>query len=490
MRAPSPLSLLLGLGLLGGCPKSEDTDTDDTSDTDTADTDTDTDTDTDSDVVLAPPIHEALDCGTLGEVGGLGGGTEMQRHDFDLEQFPLARCNDGTAAFFYFRPGVNTGVNRWAIQLQGGGSCNSPESCFDRWCSADTNFGMQGMTANASPANTNGRGILERIEDNPLGDYNHVFVRYCSSDVWAGTTSDVQVTGPHPLTDVEVTATMQFQGANIVDAVLDTLRQDGVPGLTYTLDGGSTPMPDLDAAHVVVFAGASAGGAGVANQGDRVAALLAEHSECEGAGCPLDVFLLIDSITGPLREDLPFDQNRLCLEADACTWDEAMALDATLGSGPLQAPLGDASCEAQQGTAGHAHWCLDPNFVVHNHITTPMFVRMGQFDTLIGSSYIDGGLVPDGQAFAAGVREDMLALTDPDNAAEGAAMTKAPGVFAPACSDHETLSDHAQVYDATIDVAGDDLSMFDAIRAWRLGTTVEPAIASEFADGFCPPPAR
>ena len=54
---------------------------------------------------------------------------------------PGAVCNDGTPAVMYVRAARSgatepdgPSANRWAIHLEGGGSCESFEDCGARWC--------------------------------------------------------------------------------------------------------------------------------------------------------------------------------------------------------------------------------------------------------------------------------------------------------------------------------------------------------------------
>nr|MBP8298126.1 hypothetical protein [Burkholderiales bacterium] len=253
----------------------------------------------------SPLISEALDCGTLASAGGLAEGSLpaiLQRHALDLAKFPDAQCNDGTGAVMYFRPYTGAAnQDKWVIQLQGGGNCTYPEECAKRWCSVDTNFGMTQMTANVAPRRgINGNGILGRsseqaiVSGNPHEGYNHVLVRYCSSDNWSGTARDADFEAPHPVTGASTRMRAHFLGSRILDAAIATLRQDGVPALAYSgTNGGAnggvaTAMPDLDAADEVLFAGASAGGAGVTANLDRIRDVLrAANTKCTGATCPL-----------------------------------------------------------------------------------------------------------------------------------------------------------------------------------------------------------
>lgn len=448
--------------------------------------------DTDDTASAVPEIADVLDCGTVGVAGGIGGGTDLQRQDLDETEFPDALCNDGTVGFFYFRPyeGV-VNRDRWVIQLQGGGACANPTSCLARWCSVDTNFGMQGMTGTESPeSGIRGDGILARRGDNPTGGFNQVFVRYCSSDAWAGTRRDAVVTGAHPVTGEDVTVRMHFGGARIVDAVLATLRQDGQDAPTYTLDGGSTALPDLDDAAIVVLAGGSAGGAGTIRNGDRVGEVLRAHNTaCQGASCPLDYSLLVDSITGPSIEHYDYSATRLCTEFGVCSYEDHMSETREIGGFALYESIDEPSCASVHATDGALWKCADNGHVVRHHVTTPMIVRMGQTDSNLSADAVEAGYRVDGEpldlaTYARLVREDLAALAIPGNSEEGDSMSVAPAVFAPTCADHETLGNNASVYGVTIDVEGSPTDLFGLAATWRTG---EPAvaIASGPADNSC-----
>lgn len=476
------------VSLLGCAPEPKD-DADDT--VETAETDDTTETPTDT----TPTIDEALDCGTMGDAGGIGGGTALQRVDLDLDRFPHAHCNDGTPGFFYFRPATSAETaDKWIIQLQGGGSCDSGEACFERWCSVDTAFGMQGMTATASPVQgIRDGGILNRAMgvQNPLADYNQVFVRYCSSDTWSGTAGDVVLTAPHPVTGEDVTARLFFEGRNIVDAVLTTLRQDGAPALSYTLDGGSTALSDLDDATFVSLAGASGGGAGTIFNADRVGELLREHNTaCQAGTCPLEYRVLIDSIFGPTRETLDYTQTPLCTELGLCDYAAHYSSVYSDGDWVMKGSIEEASCATYHAADGELWRCADAGHVVRNHVTTPLFVRMGLADSLISDSYVEPGFAYNGERvdirlFGNLVAEQLVALTDPANAEEGDAFTVAPGVFGPACPRHETLSDDGSTYETTVNHTTEPTPMFRAIVGWLAGLSPVAVVSEDGRDATC-----
>ncbi|MEW5740050.1 MAG: pectin acetylesterase-family hydrolase [Myxococcota bacterium] len=442
-------------------------------------------------------IGEVLTCGKLGMAGGLAPGNELQRHDFDTTEFPDALCNDGTPALFYFRPASSPqSRNRWLIQLQGGGSCESANSCAQRWCSEDTAFGMQGMSARPAPAAINARGIFERRADNPFGTWNHVFLKYCSSDQWAGTRRDVVVNGVDPLDGGPRTYRLHVLGTAIIDAATEVLRRDAGTGLVFTLGDAGTPLADLDDAEIVVLAGASGGGAGTINNADRLRALLrATNTNCQGASCPLVFRALIDSIIGPSLETLDFSTSVGC-DAGICDYVTMRNVAASTGGPALWGMREDESCvswhQANAPTLRNA--CNDVGHVMRNHLVTPFFVRQGQTDQLISSTLLaqnfsvpDGGVL-DLVTYAQLVQQSLRALdTISATAEEGSAITVTPGAFGPTCSEHETLSDATQVYGVYIDGgAAGPLALFDVMQNWVTGVNPYILVANGPADNVCP----
>ena len=438
----------------------------------------------------APYIGDVLDCGRPALAGGLTAGADLQRVDLDPIAFPGALCNDGTRGFFYVRPATSVAArDRWVIQLQGGGACTTPDSCARRWCRVDTNFGETQMTATLSPAGgIVADGILQQGgaggEPNPLGDANHVFVRYCSSDSWAGTAGAIDVDAVHPITAAPVRFRIAFAGAAILDAVVATLRRDGAAPPAYTLGGGSTTLPDLDDAVAVTFAGASAGGAGVAHQADRLRAdLRAHNTACGGAACPLQFLALIDSAFGPSSEHLDFSTSTLCADAGLCTHPEVYAAFADTLAGRRS----DASCPTWHAANDPATaWrCDDLGHVIREHLTAPFMVRMGLTDELLSSNLIDLGVSAGGspltlQRYAELVRADLLALPA---ATPEEPFAAPPAVFGPRCAKHETISSNPAVYATTLTSGGVPYTMFDVLTAfvtrtqpqalvWNLGDPV------------------
>ena len=427
----------------------------------------------------AAPIGEVLDCGRPALAGGLASGTDLQRVDLDVAAFPMARCNDGTAAMFFVRPAATAaGRSRWVIQLQGGGSCKNPVACAKRWCRVDTNFGMTQMTATLAPMRgTVGDGILRRGgalgQPNPVGDWNQVFVRYCSSDEWSGASGPVDVDSLHPVTGAPVRFRIEFNGASILDAVIATLRRDGAAPPPYTLGGGSADLADLDEATTLLFAGASAGSGGVTHNADR----LRERLQATNAG--LVFWALHDSGISPALDALDFSTTTMCRDAGLCDYPTYLAQTRPT----MWAQRGDATCaswHAANDPAG-AFRCDDTDHVALHHVTTPMMVRIGLRDQLISSNAVDAMFTVPGRGLMTVplwgelVRAQLLALPQASGTAEEPAARPAPR-FVPPCPKHETLGDDASVFGATVQVAGTPRTMFDVLSAGFLGAAPTTAI--------------
>ena len=431
--------------------------------------------DTAIDAAPPAPIGSVLTCGTPASAGGLAPGGDLQRYDLDATAFPDARCNDGTHAVFYFRPGSTPlGLTRWVVELQGGGGCIDPDACAARWCHVGTNFGMTQMTSTLAPAGGIQMGGIEyrgAAFVNPFSDYNHVFVRYCSSDSWSGRSGPLAVTATDPSTGSPVQFQIDFRGADILDAVISALRQTAGAPPVYTLQPGFTvPMPDLDTASYVLVAGASAGGGGVISNVDRLATTLAANNP------GVQVQAMIDSTFDPEANDLDWTTSMVCASSGACTWQDVLA------AGTAMYPrTGDESCQTWHAANDPANaWrCVDTDHVIRNHLTTPMFVRQGQRDALLSDGLISQGVSVNTSTglqpmtlalFQQLVGNQLDALANVQvTAEEAAAITTAPGTYGPPCPQHDTLETNSRIFDVRIGLAGVAYAMFDVFTAWRAG---------------------
>ncbi len=242
-----------------------------------------------------------------------------------------AVCNDGTPAAYYVRRGQGTGSHRWVIHLQGGGMCYSGATCQQRSVSMPLL-----MTSRGLPSMRTGSGVQSpSAYDNPdFFNANHVYVHYCSSDLWSG--------------DREATAESggwHFRGARIVRAVIDDLMNPTI-----------TPSPNLADATEVLFSGGSAGGAGVMVNLDEVADRL-PHATVRGlndAGWAVDI--------RPYESSIP------------------SFLAQTQQGYALWRGVVDASCAAANpGAEGR---CYIGEYA-YRFLSTPLFVQQAQFDGAI-----------------------------------------------------------------------------------------------------------
>ncbi|XP_054272506.1 palmitoleoyl-protein carboxylesterase NOTUM [Macrosteles quadrilineatus] len=155
-----------------------------------------------------------------------------------------AVCNDGSPAGYYIRH--SHGSRRWIVFLEGGWYCYDQRSCHNRWHRMN-----HLMSSKQWPDTRNVGGLLSpNPEENPYWwNANHVFVPYCSSDVWSGqhraSQSDSQ---------------FSFMGSVIVQEVIKDLLTRG-----------------LESASSLLLAGSSAGGMGVMLNLDPVKAALRGH---------------------------------------------------------------------------------------------------------------------------------------------------------------------------------------------------------------------
>ncbi|MBK9265673.1 MAG: hypothetical protein IPM54_38525 [Polyangiaceae bacterium] len=171
-----------------------------------------------------------------------------------------AKCRNGSPAGFGIRP--QTDSDKLVIYLEGGGACFNGTTC-------GINPASFGAVAFAGWENTSGAaGIFNANNDeNPVKDWNMVYVPYCSGDIHAGNATNVDIPGALSPKDQD------FVGyANIylyLKRIIPTF-----PGLSK-----------------VLLTGISAGGFGAAYNYVRVAE----------AFCPTPVILVDDS--GPPMSD-------------------------------------------------------------------------------------------------------------------------------------------------------------------------------------------
>ena len=91
---------------------------------------------------------------------------------------PLALCNDGSPAVYYWKQSKSPTNNKWLVYLQSGAQCYDHKSCEERMRE------LPHLTSSKTyPEKKTFTGVLdENPELTPLADANKAYVMYCSSD--------------------------------------------------------------------------------------------------------------------------------------------------------------------------------------------------------------------------------------------------------------------------------------------------------------------
>jgi len=196
--------------------------------------------------------------------------------------FPDAFCRDGSTTGIGVRYGTGDGL---VIYFMGGGACFNALTCAQNPSSFD-----------GGDFDGSNNGIFDPGPMNPVGDWTHIFVPYCTGDVHAGDRPD----------QMSEAGIQQFVGFRNVAAYLERI------------------VPTFDGVGHVLVTGESAGGFGAAFNYDRIADAF--------PGTP--VTLLDDS--GP---PLGFEVAPLCLQQK---WSDLWGFDDTI-------PAGCDNCFPSQG---------------------------------------------------------------------------------------------------------------------------------------------
>ena len=420
--------------------------------------------------------HGLVDCAPL---GAFWEPACLHRVDIDTSPGadPLATCADGTPSSFYIRPGFGADVDRWVIHLQGGGGCNDPVSCQERWC------GQQGIyTASQMSSDWDADGIVDRPDHawiagisqlllaNDFYGWNHVFVPYCSSDLWQGRASDVDFGGTGAFT-------VDARGHKILQVVRRMLRKLGLnPG--WTAQGGYT-VPDLDDATEIIFSGTSAGGFGALHNADWfLEPLSARSGLVVDAAVDVSFDTASDWDVWATNTGLPYNSHRFAAWEDA--WDVGGYYD------EINAFV-DEDCRDWYEPIGKLNRCVSPALVLRLAIggdpliDTPTLLRMDLQDNVL-SDWLTTSPNPEGDTIVIGGAGGVTATLD-DYAAmmrqtmvELAAETETNiSVHAPKCGVHVGLERfdafHQWTTPDSTDVAipvslGNDATAHDAILEW------------------------
>jgi len=111
----------------------------------------------------------------------------LELFELPSHTYPNSLCNDGTHAGYYHDTNL-TKLDKIHVHLNGGNLCDSDATCLER-CDPNHDGIIDNSlcTASTKPTVHQNNGLFSDDEENPLHDFWHVMVPYCSSDTWAGT---------------------------------------------------------------------------------------------------------------------------------------------------------------------------------------------------------------------------------------------------------------------------------------------------------------
>ena len=173
--------------------------------------------------------------------------------------YPQAVCNDGTVAVYYHDTDYSK-LGKIHVDLEGGNLCDSDETCLAR-CDRDNDGEVDNhyCTASTGQSIQMNKGLFSSDEENPLHDFWHVHVPYCTSDTWAGTGYSEQ-------------CRYFFHGKHVFHNVMNSLSHHF----------------NLFQASEFVLSGSSAGGFGVGLNCDNVAEWLHANNPDMNVWCVAD----------------------------------------------------------------------------------------------------------------------------------------------------------------------------------------------------------
>ncbi len=355
---------------------------------------------------------------------------------------PRAVCNDGSPAVAYARAATdNARAKRWVFHLQAGGGCGGYQDCRDRWCGEQGIYDAAKMSSRWAKPTIGEPGLFERVAANPPGQWNQVYVYYCSSDAWTGQAA-IDLTS-----DTGEVYSLNARGHQIIEALLDHLDAGGAQS-----DDASVTLPTLVDAERILWTGSSAGSGGAMQHLDWVAD---RYPAANVAG----VF------DAAFRPDFAAFSDEVEAAAEAFLSANIQAFTIPANS------FWDTSCRAAQPV--DEPWrCAETREVLLNHMTTPFFQRMDLRDPTASRGLISlGATLPE---WSTAMRDGLVALSNiKDTAVEKASITRAPGIYAPSCAQHIALMNDDWYAGSTLaDGNSVELTFREALMSWLDGSDV------------------
>ena len=150
-----------------------------------------------------------------------------------------AVCNDNSTAAFYYSPPLRTS-DKWLVYLEGNSFCTNGVTCSTRQQSWTTS------SSSVYPDTLEGTDLFsEEPDKTPFSDFHHVYIPYCSSDMFLADRIE-----PVRLTNDQL---FYFRGERIVRSILEELERRGLKNESQ-----------------LVLAGSSTGGIGALNHAIRL----------------------------------------------------------------------------------------------------------------------------------------------------------------------------------------------------------------------------
>ncbi len=374
-----------------------------------------------------------------------------------------SHCNDGSPAVAFVRPAPEGSAHAddWIIFFDGGGSCADPEACLDRFCSLGPSpavFDVAGKRSSLGQPDAIDppEGLFSWSAANEFAEYNHVLMAYCSSDSWIGSSDKKEIT-----TASGIGYEIEFRGQDIVYDLIGTLSD----GPTWADPRGATryynePMPDLDLASRVIFAGESAGSNGLRHHVDALAAFVTA-SNVNPAG--VEVLALADAALSPALFDPAVVWNP---PASPLDYDDMgiTQLRPRIDFWEAHPSALDRSCMA---SGVPDYYCMDTVYTLLNEISTPVFVRADLTDHLLEDRVVTAwGLYASAEVLAQ------------ETASEFGNLPAGSGAFGPNCNGHVMVQNDG--FATTTTDGGTGLTFHDLFANWVNGVGPTVDVQSDF----------
>ncbi|MCC6213317.1 MAG: hypothetical protein IT376_00475 [Polyangiaceae bacterium] len=226
--------------------------------------------------------------GSAGASGSTGMPITAPANEWTWVGDSTARCRDASEAGFGIR--INPASDRLMIFLEGGGACFNGVTC----ATSPSSFGPGQFQSWKTNGGT--RGLFDRARDeNPVKDWSHVYVPYCTGDVHAGARPD----------------------ASGIAGIAGTNQFVGYTNMTQFLRRIAATFPD---ATQVLLTGVSAGGFGATANFPQTQRLFGDIpvTLIDDSGPPMSRTYITECLQERFRTSWGLDQTLLADCGPAC----------------------------------------------------------------------------------------------------------------------------------------------------------------------------